>query len=168
MDIWSRITNNIFQKAHTRRPEDTISYPVGFRGELEHESHLCTACGTCAYVCSPSAITLDTSPADAVTWQYQPLKCTYCGRCVEFCPTHALSFDKRLPRPMRKIPKVEDSIYYFACSRCGARIIPLPPEVLEEKYGSPVPEDIDRLNLMCERCRKQAHGASIKRGFTGE
>lgn len=167
MDIWTRITRNIFQKAHTRRPEAAVPYPDGFRGELLHETNLCTACGACAYVCSPSAIFLDKSSGDHATWQYQPLKCTFCGRCVEYCPTHALSFDQRLPRPLLAMPRSEHAIPYQPCSRCGEPVIPLPREVLEEKYGRPVPPEIETLNRMCERCRKKVHGASIKRGFTG-
>jgi len=167
MNIWSRITNNIFQRAHTRRVEATVPYPEGFRGALLHETGLCTACGTCAYVCSPSAIEIDRSSPQHAAWNYQLLKCTFCGRCVEYCPTHALSFETHLPKPVLELQHTAHVIAYVPCARCGELIIPLPHAVLEETYGSPVPAEIEQSNRLCERCRTRASGANIKRGFTG-
>lgn len=167
MDIWSQIAKNIFQSAHTRRPEATVPYPDGFRGELQHDAALCTACGTCAYACSPSAILVDTALPEHATWQYQLLRCTFCGRCVEYCPTHALSFDPHLPHQQLIIQTTSHVIPRAPCARCGVPIIPLPRQVLEETYGWPVPAEIEQLNQLCERCRKKVHGASIKHGFTG-
>lgn len=167
MNIWSRITNNIFQRAHTRRPESAVPFPEGFRGALLHEQALCTACGTCAYVCSPSAIEVDRSNAGHATWNYQLLKCTFCGRCVEFCPTHALSFDSSLARPVLDLQHTGHEIQYTPCARCGEPIIPLPHALLEATYGRPVPAEVEQGNCLCERCRKRASVMNIKRGFTG-
>lgn len=167
MNIWSRITNNIFQRAHTRRPEAAVPFPEGFRGALLHEAELCTACGTCAYVCSPTAISIDRSAPEHATWHYQLLRCTFCGRCVDYCPTGALSFDPQLARPVLDLQHTGHEIPYTPCTRCGALIIPLPLAVLEKTYGSPLPAEVEQANRLCERCRKRASGAKIKRGLTG-
>jgi hydrogenase-4 component H len=168
MDIWSQITKNIFQREHTRRPEADVPYPDGFRGELLHDAARCTACGTCAYVCSPSAIVIEKNHPEYAGWQYQLLQCTFCGRCMEYCPTGALSFDSRLPRPLLEMPKIEHQVPYTPCEHCGEPIMPLPRQLLEETYGSALRPEIEQLNRLCERCRKKVHGTMIKRGFTGQ
>lgn len=174
MDIWSQISKNLFQRARTRRPEAAVPYPEGFRGELLHDASRCTACGTCAYVCSPSAIAVESpspdqaSPDGHATWQYQMLSCTFCGRCVDFCPTGALSFDSRLPRPLFAMQPTAHQIAYQPCERCGKPVIPLPRPVLVATYGDPLPAEIEHLNRLCDRCRKKVTGANVKRGFTGK
>jgi ferredoxin len=167
MGIWNLITRNLTRRPHTRQPETWVPFPSGFRGELFHDAALCTACGTCTYVCSPAAIELDRSLPDGVAWQYQSMQCTHCGRCVEHCPTHALSFGTQ-PQPLlHELQITRHTVTYQPCSRCGEPVIPLPHAVLAEKYGSPVPQDVERLNGLCERCRQKVYSANIKRSFTG-
>lgn len=167
MDIFSRITNNLFQRARTRRPTDTVPHPSGFRGELLHDTDLCTACGTCAYVCSPSAIVVDRSLPQEATWAYQMMQCTFCGRCVDYCPTHALSFGQRLAQPVFAVRHTSHRVPNTLCAQCGEAIFPLPLPVLEATYGSPVPPEMEQMNRLCERCRKKAYSARIKHSFTG-
>lgn len=168
MGIFNLITNNLVQKAHTRRPAAQVPVPEGFRGELIHDAGRCVACGTCAYVCSPSAIDYDRSQSGSVTWEYQLLKCTFCGRCVDYCPTHALSFKRSPAEPLHTPSLTQHTIAYQHCPRCGEPVIPLPQVVLEERYGGTVPEGIAELNKLCERCRKRVHSTAIKHGFTGD
>lgn len=167
MGIIDLISRNFMKRAHTLTPQSLVPFPGGFRGELLHDPARCTACETCAYVCSPTAIHFDYSQPDRVGWQYQMMQCTFCGRCVEFCPTHALSFEQRPAEPLYELQLTEHFIEYQACSRCGEKIIAMPLVVLEEKYGSPAPPEMLRLNGMCEGCRKRVYAENLKKGFTG-
>lgn len=167
MGIIDLISRNFIKRAHTLTPQSLVPFPGGFRGELLHDPARCTACETCAYVCSPTAIHFDYSQPDKVGWQYQMMQCTFCGRCVEFCPTHALSLEQRPAEPLYKLQLTEHFIEYQACTRCGDRFIAMPLVVLEEKYGSPVPPEMLRLHGMCESCRKRAYAENLKKGFTG-
>jgi len=169
MNIWKLVSNNLFQKVHTRRPDAPVPYPGGFRGDLLHETSLCTACETCVYVCSPAAIQIDRTQPEGAIWQYQSLQCTYCGRCVDNCPTHALSFAvEPQTQVLHDLELVKHFIAYQACPRCGELVIPLPEAALEAQYGLPLPEEIVKLNRLCVRCRKKVQSASVKRGFIGE
>jgi len=168
MIVWKLLTGNMFKKPHTRQPEALVPFPDKFRGNLLHDADLCTACETCVYVCSPSAITFDTSSPESATWQYQLLQCTYCGACVNYCPTHALSFESApQPQVFHELKFVRHTIPYQSCPRCGEKVIPLPHAALVEKYGSPVTPEIEKFNRLCARCRKIVYSESIKRGFTG-
>ncbi len=169
MNIWKLVTNNLFQKAHTLRPDVPVAYPEGFRGSLQHNSSLCTACETCVYVCSPAAILVNRTQPEGAAWQYQSLQCTFCGRCVDYCPTHALSFAAGAQtQVLHDMELVSHFIVYQACPRCGEPVIPLPAAALEVQYGRPLPAEIEKLNRLCARCRKKAQSESVKRGFTGE
>lgn len=168
MDIWRLISGNFLRAPHTRTPEALVPFPGGYRGELRHDSALCTACGTCSYVCSPSAIRLDRSQPEGVKWQYQMLQCTYCGFCTQYCPTHALSFKAQAQQPVFALEQTEHLIEYQACPRCGEAFIPLPQGMLDEMMGSSVPQEMQDLTRLCERCRKKVYSANIKRGFTGQ
>ena len=169
MNIWKLITNNLFQKVHTHRPDVPVPYPGGFRGDLLHDTSLCTACETCVYVCSPAAILVDRTQPEGAIWQYQSLQCTFCGRCVDYCPTHALSFAAEpQTQILHDLEMVIHFIAYQACPRCGEPVIPLPVATLEAQYGRPLPGEIEKLNRLCARCRKKVQSESVKRGFTGE
>ncbi len=167
MGIWNQISKNVFQRAHTQRPEQTVPAAPGFRGELLHDAALCTACGTCAYVCSPAAIEVEQASPYRAAWSYRLLQCTFCGRCVEYCPTQALSFEPHPAQPLYELPLRVHDLTYQPCSRCGEPVMPLPATLLEAQYGSPLPEDVLERNRLCERCRKQASAVGIKKGFTG-
>jgi ferredoxin len=168
MGILKRITGNLFQPARTRRPDADVPFPDGFRGALLHDAGLCTACGACAYACSPSAIVVDTSSPDLALWQYQLLQCTFCGRCAEMCPTGALSFEPQPAQSRAALLASRHSVPRTPCARCGAPHTPLPRRLLEKTYGSPLPGEVEQRSRLCERCRQKTFGEQIKRGFTGE
>ena len=69
MGIWNILTRNFRRGSRTRAPQQAVPHPDNYRGLVEHDNTRCTACGTCAYVCSPGAITLESSP-EAVDWDY--------------------------------------------------------------------------------------------------
>ena len=157
MNILNLLTHNLGHGSRTRKPDDAVPYPNGFRGKLLHNIDLCTTCGTCVYVCSPAAITIDTSESDIADWDYQEDRCTFCGFCVKHCPTHALSFEKESPSPITE--RVEHYQYHEIeiqpCRICKkpARILPL--ESLEQIYGKPLPEEIVDTIGLCEHCRQE-------------
>ena len=167
MGILNILSRNFGRRSRTRLPADRVPYPPDFRGELAHRLEVCTACGTCAYVCSPTAIVLK-KEENGVEWRYDAGRCTYCGRCVEHCPTRALSFENHAGRPVtdRAQQLTVDLVAYQHCTRCGAELIPMPPETLVRLYRSPEgAADAAEMHLLCDRCRSRAVSERIKSGL---
>ncbi|MFN3385021.1 MAG: NuoI/complex I 23 kDa subunit family protein [Candidatus Thermochlorobacter sp.] len=91
------------------RPKFTMSYPevkwkppAVFRGRpvlVEREDKTgerCVACGLCARVCPPLAISMQANETDLpqerhpITFEINMLRCIYCGYCEEVCPEEAI------------------------------------------------------------------------------
>lgn len=91
------------------RPRFTMSYPevkwkppAVFRGRpvlVEREDKTgerCVACGLCARVCPPLAISMQANETDLpqerhpITFEINMLRCIYCGYCEEVCPEEAI------------------------------------------------------------------------------
>ena len=170
MGILNLISRNIGRKSRTRLPDNAVPYPDGYRGTLQHDASLCTGCQTCGYVCSPSAITFDTSDPASIVWLYFAEQCSFCGRCVTFCPTYAISFLAESPiiTGDRSLHRLADRVYYQPCARCGRPIIPMPLPVLALLYGNRLPEEIATLNNLCEKCRSRKASERIKDWQTGK
>ncbi len=170
MNIFSVILNNFARKSRTRKPQDVVPCPQDFRGELIHNLDACTLCGTCAYVCSPGAITQTHGEKDGY-WMYDTGRCTFCGRCVEYCPTKALSFVQHSAAvySQRENARVSHWVEYQNCTRCGAPILPLPIETLVRLYHSEAAaQQAKEIHLLCERCRARVHSERMKSGLTGK
>jgi formate hydrogenlyase subunit 6/NADH:ubiquinone oxidoreductase subunit I len=157
MKILGVLSQNFSHGSRTRRPNDVVPYPEGFRGKLIHDVNLCTACGTCVYACSPAAIQISDEDAKVMRWAYTEDRCTFCGFCVQYCPTHALSFEKEAPAPLteRKQHYISHDIVLQACTVCGRPVRVIPEMTLKQLYGSPLPEDIVKVRGMCESCRQK-------------
>ena len=170
MGILNLISENFRRKSRTRLPADVVPYPLGYRGTLQHDNSLCTGCQTCGYVCSPAAITFDTSDPVSIGWNYFAEQCSFCDRCVQYCPTHAISFVAKSPIVTgdRSLHRLADRVYYQPCTRCGRPIIPLPMLSLVRMYGAGLPDEIAALNKLCEKCRSRAASERIKNGQTGK
>jgi formate hydrogenlyase subunit 6/NADH:ubiquinone oxidoreductase subunit I len=157
MNILSVLSHNLGHGSRTRKPEDAVPYPNGFRGKLNHRVDLCTACGTCVYTCSPGAITIDDDEKFIVDWTYTEDRCTFCGFCVQYCPTHALSFEKVSPAPLTE--RVQHYLFHQIelqpCQNCGKPVHLMPEPLLEQMYGSPLPKEIVETQGLCEECRQQ-------------
>ena len=170
MSILSLLWQNLGHGARTRQPQDEVAYPDGYRGALAHDLSLCTGCKTCAYVCSPAAITFDSAQPQFIIWQYYAGRCTYCGRCAEYCPTHAISFQDR---PLGAAPDQTGhyqahQVMYQTCSGCGQPIIPLPAPVLARIYGGALPAPMAASQALCPRCRQRAMATTMRDALHGE
>jgi hydrogenase-4 component H len=169
MGILNILSRNFGRRSRTRKPADRVPYPHHFRGELVHAVELCTACGTCAYVCSPGAIRLEGDDG-GVMWRYDAGRCTFCGRCVDYCPTRALSFANHAgPLAATRAEQVTaDYVENQHCQRCGAVLIPLPPESLLRLYRSPAGADeAAALHRLCPSCRSRLASERVKSGLSG-
>ncbi|HML22457.1 MAG TPA: 4Fe-4S binding protein [Aggregatilinea sp.] len=169
MSIFQTLLHNSRSKALTHHPDDRVEPPNRYRGQVVQDASLCVGCTTCAYVCSPSAITFEDQVGDHVAWQYDAGRCTFCGRCVAFCPTHALS---SVPQPTPLATTRDEQltvhhIQYQACADCGKPIIPLPLAALDT-FSLPLQTAIAERVHLCEACRKRAASETVKRSFLGE
>ncbi|MEW5959896.1 MAG: 4Fe-4S dicluster domain-containing protein [Chloroflexota bacterium] len=158
MNILNLLSVNLGQGSRTRLPDDAVPYPAGYRGRLNHEAALCTACGTCVYTCSPGAITRDAGDPQVVVWNYAEDRCTFCGFCVEYCPTQALSFEPAAPAAITERAQhyLSHPIDFQPCPDCGQGVRPMPEATLIRLYGDPLPADIAASRGLCERCRQRA------------
>lgn len=170
MSILTILARNLGIGPRTRRPDDAVPRPAGFRGPVVQDETLCTGCGTCATVCSPSAITLDRSDGRFTTWNYDAGACTFCARCAEYCPTRALMLAAE-PAPVtsdRSLHRVAHQIFYRPCARCGRPVVPLPGPVLVRLYGDPLPAEISRTRWLCERCRAKVTTENVRDAWKGK
>jgi len=92
---------------HMFKPKVTVEYPekkivLGpeFRGRPvlveEKGAERCVACGLCARICPPLAISMQAAETENVkerypaTFEIDMLRCIYCGLCEEVCPEEAI------------------------------------------------------------------------------
>ncbi len=92
---------HMFKKSVTvQYPEEKIEVGPEFRGRpvlvKEHDQERCVACGLCARVCPPFAISMQGSQTPDPKERYPEifeidmLRCIYCGLCEEVCPEEAI------------------------------------------------------------------------------
>lgn len=169
MNIVQLLSQNFGRGSRTRTPEDTVPYPGGYRGRIEHEASLCTGCGTCAYVCSPGAITIEERNAQAVTWEYREDRCTFCSFCVSYCPTRALHIEAVSPALLNERAEhyLSHLIPLQPCEKCGQPVRVIPAGVLVRLYGDPLPEEIAAARHLCERCRQRVSGERFVTALVG-
>lgn len=158
MGIFDIVWRNFGHRARTRRPDDMPPRPPPFRGLIEQDASLCTGCRTCAYVCSPKAISFAEEHETGITWNFFAGQCSFCGLCVQYCPTHAITNRGKLPPVTgdQSLLKVAHEVLYQPCASCGKPIIPLPEEALEQVYGSALTDLEIEQQTMCQECRRKA------------
>jgi NADH-quinone oxidoreductase subunit I len=92
---------HIFRKPVTLEyPEKKVVLGPEFRGRpvlvAEQGKERCVACGLCARVCPPLAISMQAGETEdvkeryPVTFEIDMLRCIYCGLCEEVCPEEAI------------------------------------------------------------------------------
>ncbi len=157
MNILSLLSYNFGHKSRTRRPDNTVPCPLGFRGVLLHNIELCTSCGTCVYACSSGAIHISSEEGNIIQWDYTEDQCTFCGFCVQYCPTHALSFAQEPPMSIteREQHYLHHEIKLQPCRVCGKPVRMIPEVTLEQFYGKPIPAEILESQGLCEQCRQE-------------
>jgi formate hydrogenlyase subunit 6/NADH:ubiquinone oxidoreductase subunit I len=169
MNIFQVLLHNFGKRSRTRKPDNEVPFPADFRGELTHKAVNCTLCGTCVYVCSPGAITIEREDESGI-WEYDAGRCTFCGRCVQYCPGAALSFlTQSAPTVNTRAQELTSHIVENQhCKRCGAVILPLRFDALVRLYHSEeAAASATEIHELCERCRGRAHGETLKHGLTG-
>ncbi len=97
---------HMFRKRQTvQYPEEKVVLGSEFRGRpvlvAENGKERCVACGLCARVCPPFAISMqgaemgnDIKERYPATFEIDMLRCIYCGLCEEVCPEEAIVMSK--------------------------------------------------------------------------
>ena len=168
MGILGILWRNLTRRVRTRRPDDMVPRPDRFRGVIEHETSLCTGCGTCAYVCAPHAITLQQKGDSAIAWRFFAGQCSFCGLCVQYCPTHAITNRGMLPPVTgdQSLLRVTHEVLYQPCARCGRPVIPLPNAVLQQLYRR-VTEEAEAEQRLCDECRRKVASRHLRNAVMG-
>lgn len=162
MAMLKTVLANLLQPSRTRAPADMPPVPQTYRGALAHDAGRCTACGTCAFVCAPKAISFTQVPGVSVSWHFFIGQCSFCGLCEQNCPTHAISLETAVPGVMNNAAgdglRLESVIALKPCTRCGAAHVPLPESAMGSQWS-------EEEKGYCPECRRWAASAKLRSAF---
>lgn len=167
MAMLKTILGNLLRPSRTRAPADMPGVPAVYRGALAHDAARCTACGTCAFVCAPKAISFTQDPGVSVSWHFFIGQCSFCGLCAQNCPMQAISLHADTPAATNSADgdglRLESLIRLQPCTRCGAAHVPLPDATMEALWGV---EEAER--GYCPECRRRAASEKLRAAFVPE
>jgi formate hydrogenlyase subunit 6/NADH:ubiquinone oxidoreductase subunit I len=125
----------LFRRPCTVQWPDKIEKPVEetlserYRGILEVEIKICTACQACERTCPIHCILIsvernaETKERAITGFAIDAAKCMYCGLCVEACPTGAIRHTTQFAGAT---PDVRRLILHYV--REGERVVPYKPK----------------------------------------
>ncbi len=157
-----KVLNQVMNGEATPKTIDTIfkdfSAPESFRGRMDLNPDMCTACRTCETVCPSTAIKI-TEIAEGHVHNIWHNSCCYCGNCAYFCPTGAIFSTNSFDTVKLQNEKFEDVnseiIKPSTCSSCGDTYMPPSRGLLGKGY---VHDDVNKLDTsICSKCRKEAN-----------
>ncbi len=157
-----KVLNRIMKGESIPKALDNIfkefSAPETFRGRMDLNPDMCTACRTCETVCPSTAIKI-TQTQEGHIHNIWHNSCCYCGNCAYFCPTGAIFSTNSFDTAKLQSEKFEDVnselIKPSSCSSCGEPYMPPSRGLLGKAY---VHDDIKKLNTaICSKCRKEAN-----------
>ncbi|MHB8873978.1 MAG: NuoI/complex I 23 kDa subunit family protein [Myxococcaceae bacterium] len=101
------------EKARAKGELIQETLPARYRGFLEVDTSICTACNACERACPINviAIEIEKDPANPkqrvmTRFDIDEGKCMFCGLCVEPCPTGAIQHTKEFEGTQRYLPNM--------------------------------------------------------------
>lgn len=99
--MWYTFKRMFYPNVTVQYPEEKVVLGSEFRGRpvlvAENGKERCVACGLCARVCPPLAISMqaaemgtDIKERYPAVFEIDMLRCIYCGLCEEVCPEEAI------------------------------------------------------------------------------
>jgi len=125
----------LFRRPYTVQWPDKIpeplekTLPATYRGLLEVDTRICTACLACEKACPIEVIAIEvdrnseTKERHIVRFDVDAAKCMYCGLCVEQCPTDAIHHTTLFAATT---PDIGDLVLTFI--KPGERALPFKPK----------------------------------------
>ena len=105
--------------------------PERYRGFLEVDTNICTACQACERACPIDCIKLELSGKGKerllTRFDINMGKCMYCGLCVEPCPTSAIRMTREFEATTHDL-----STLVFRFVPPGAQLVPYKPKKGED------------------------------------
>lgn len=137
LDGMSVTLSHLVRKPMTIQYPDRIPVPVTemlperYRGFLEVEMGICTACLACERACPIECIRIEMEGKGKERllsrFDIDMAKCMYCGLCVEPCPTNAIRMTKEFEGATTDL-----STLIFRFVPPGGRLVPFKPKKGED------------------------------------